>query len=657
MSEVITKQSNQSTSNSDEMMSKQYSGDDKEIASFLMTLKHHTISPKPTSPSLTENDKKSPPPPFVPVAQAQMQSPTACPPFCMPLASEDDHKFLSKEQCFLRTYCCELFVTTSNKASVDNNVISDSEHNTMKVGVRCSFCKHISPQSKASDSTFFLRTFEDIYESVAMLQSRHLLMCSMMPIDMKHTLGDLMQQRAGCQYEAPRGWQQYWIQSAIKNGLVQTPCGIRFQPRSLSSSPSPTHQVRPSYEYSAPPGINNCTGNYNNSFNNSNAYKFTANTNDPTSISVSKLNEDRAASNVPQVAYDCFESVDEYQRFGTSPRTPYYKRSPKTNNISNHNEDSSAEDITTVPIEVSDQKLTQLMGETKLVDTKDKDLVPDYLYLAMAQMKPCRLTDADRVGCYKERDVGFLGMCCKHCGGQPGFGKYFPATIRSLAQTTTSQTIVKHIGVKCRLCPPEIRLAIVALQRDQTEKDRVARDAPGNSFESRPKYGSRKVFFQRLWARLHGGNVPGLPSINQVSNQTQNVITAVSPKTTKSRAEPTFTNNNTNHSKGRHAVISPHFDSFAESDSCTNITPPLYDSVVSSNHNRFLSYHRQEMRNGQNKTNLHSTGNFQRRGGDNLHNANKRSRSVSYIEDESAYYPYASYAPPPCKISRMVPHY
>lgn len=137
-----------------------------------------------------------------------------------------------------------------------------------------------------------------------------------------------------------------------------------------------------------------------------------------------------------------------------------------------------------------------LLGDSKLVLLKDRDLVPDALFVAMAQMKPCKLTHADRVGCYKSREIGFTGMCCKHCGGQPGFGRYYPNSVRSLAQTTTSQTILKHIGSKCRFCPPHIRTAVLELQRQQAAKEGIA--------SGRPRYGSRKIFFQRMWARLHG---------------------------------------------------------------------------------------------------------------------------------------------------------
>lgn len=138
--------------------------------------------------------------------------------------------------------------------------------------------------------------------------------------------------------------------------------------------------------------------------------------------------------------------------------------------------------------------LDTVLRGSKLVHLQDRGLVPDVLLVAMAQMKPCHLTHADRIGCYKTREIGFVGLCCKHCGGQPGFGKYFPGTVRSLAQTTTSQTMIKHVSSKCRLCPANIRQAVNELQRIQNIHE---------STSGRPRYGARKVFFERIWTRLH----------------------------------------------------------------------------------------------------------------------------------------------------------
>lgn len=172
--------------------------------------------------------------------------------------------------------------------------------------------------------------------------------------------------------------------------------------------------------------------------------------------------------------------------------------------------------------------LTKFVDESNpLVQYKDRDLVPDSLFVAMLQMKVCYLTQADRVGCYKTRDLGFVGMCCKHCNGQPGFGRYFPNSVRSLAQTTTSQTILKHIASKCRFCPPNIREVVVELMRQQTIREAAAAAVTDHTIHNviagassgavtsssstvsagRPRYGSRKIFFQRVWSRLHAGTL------------------------------------------------------------------------------------------------------------------------------------------------------
>ena len=151
----------------------------------------------------------------------------------------------------------------------------------------------------------------------------------------------------------------------------------------------------------------------------------------------------------------------------------------------------------------------ELLDGSPLVLLEDRDLVPDALFVAMAQMHVCHLTQADRVGCYKERDIGFVGMSCKHCGGQPGFGRYYPNSVRSLAQTTTSQTILKHIGGKCRYAPSHIKAAVMQLQQEQAIQE--------GTVSGRPRYGSRKVFFQRVWSRLHGIDAPSTLDDDYVS--------------------------------------------------------------------------------------------------------------------------------------------
>lgn len=126
-----------------------------------------------------------------------------------------------------------------------------------------------------------------------------------------------------------------------------------------------------------------------------------------------------------------------------------------------------------------------------LVLPEDKPLISDYLYLALEQMQPANLLASDRVGCYKGRRTGFPGLACKHCVGQAGCGRYFPASEASLSQTTTSQTIVNHVR-NCRRCPIEVREELELMKR-----------VKGNNFaDNKPRHGGRKVFFHRLWCRI-----------------------------------------------------------------------------------------------------------------------------------------------------------
>jgi hypothetical protein len=50
----------------------------------------------------------------------------------------------------------------------------------------------------------------------------------------------------------------------------------------------------------------------------------------------------------------------------------------------------------------------------------------DCLFVAMAQLIPCRLTEEDQncgITSYKNLPLGFVGLACRHCGGRPGSGR------------------------------------------------------------------------------------------------------------------------------------------------------------------------------------------------------------------------------------------
>jgi len=81
------------------------------------------------------------------------------------------------------------------------------------------------------------------------------------------------------------------------------------------------------------------------------------------------------------------------------------------------------------PLDVNYEELT---ADSYFTTTDMRVDVADSFFVAIAQMRPCGLTQDDRVGKYRQREIGFVGMCCRHCGGHPGFGRYFPGSCKCL---------------------------------------------------------------------------------------------------------------------------------------------------------------------------------------------------------------------------------
>jgi hypothetical protein len=144
-----------------------------------------------------------------------------------------------------------------------------------------------------------------------------------------------------------------------------------------------------------------------------------------------------------------------------------------------------------------------MVEDSELLTPEDRGLISDAQFAALTQVEPCKLTPADRVGWYKLRPIGFPGLRCKHCGGRPSYGRYFPNSVRSFAQTSSSQTIISHMTLYCKECPPDICQIIQKLQRRENSNQTVV-DTAGSAL-----YGSRKVFYERVWARLHGAKSKG----------------------------------------------------------------------------------------------------------------------------------------------------
>lgn len=131
-----------------------------------------------------------------------------------------------------------------------------------------------------------------------------------------------------------------------------------------------------------------------------------------------------------------------------------------------------------------------------VVQPEDRRLVTDYLFLLLEQMETCHFTEEDRAGGrskVKDVPVGMAGIKCRHCGGKAGFGRYFPTTVVALTSANSDRNIFNHL-LKCRRCPKDVQDRLLRLRGEH------------HQFKNKNRRGSRKLFFKRVWSRLHNNN-------------------------------------------------------------------------------------------------------------------------------------------------------
>jgi hypothetical protein len=147
--------------------------------------------------------------------------------------------------------------------------------------------------------------------------------------------------------------------------------------------------------------------------------------------------------------------------------------------------------INCAPVHQQFHHITDRSAEP-VVQGQDRRMVTDFLYLLLEQMESCQFTEEDRTGGrskIKDNDVGFPGMQCKHCRGKAGFGRYFPSSVGALALANSDRNICNHVQ-KCRKCPPQVKAELIRLSKVQSR--------------CKNKRGLRKLFFKRVWERIHG---------------------------------------------------------------------------------------------------------------------------------------------------------
>ena len=318
-----------------------------------------------------------------------------------------------------------------------------------QVGIRCMHCRDDPVMERGQQAVSYPSLISGIYNSVQTMLRMHFDSCLAMPPDIRRKIEQLRQSAS-----SRGGRKQYWMDSAKRLGLIDTTHGIYFS-RCPLTTPLPPPISNPGRGR----GANKDAFSINKTFDeNTGANK-----------SDKPLKKGRGNRKSEVAKLDIVPAI-----ISSEPVIP-----------------TSA----SIELDETDLPLAPEKPAFPLVLPEDKPLICDYLYLTLEQMQPAKLMQADRVGCYKARDIGFPGLACKHCVGQAGCGRYFPASEASLSQTTTSQTILNHVR-NCRRCPIAIRESLELMKR--------AKLGPDGKKAEKPKHGGRKVFFRRLWCRIQG---------------------------------------------------------------------------------------------------------------------------------------------------------
>jgi hypothetical protein len=129
--------------------------------------------------------------------------------------------------------------------------------------------------------------------------------------------------------------------------------------------------------------------------------------------------------------------------------------------------------------------------EPDLVQNEDKLLLTDFLFYLMKQLQIVRFSESDRKtrgGKREKINIGFGGLECIHCRDTMKSRKFFWSGVDRLANSFAE--IPAHV-FKCSSCPEEVKEALTNLKKVHAEQ------------MARLPRGSQKVFFRRVWKRLH----------------------------------------------------------------------------------------------------------------------------------------------------------
>jgi len=175
----------------------------------------------------------------------------------------------------------------------------------------------------------------------------------------------------------------------------------------------------------------------------------------------------------------------------------------------------------------------QGVSHFSLVLPDDQELATKFSFAVLSQCGSTSFQESDRKGKRKGLTVGFAGFQCTHChGAKRQGGRFFPSTVKTLADTKKTLLSIQNHLLKCNKCPHSVKAELLRLRQ-------------GHDFERKSqKCGSQKAFFVKIWDRLRdadainvnlNGPASNLISILQSADIPQNRIISLNNDLSQNR--------------------------------------------------------------------------------------------------------------------------
>jgi hypothetical protein len=149
------------------------------------------------------------------------------------LASSEDNEYLNDLHCFVRKH---LEVFTANKGDIAAPAPGRKTRvNLGQVGIRCVHCANLPMKERVKRAVCYPPSVGGIYHAVSNMKHDHFAICRGLPADAREQFSKLKNtcaQRGTSGNGGVRGLAsstaQYYHDSAVHKGLVDTKTGIRF---------------------------------------------------------------------------------------------------------------------------------------------------------------------------------------------------------------------------------------------------------------------------------------------------------------------------------------------------------------------------------------------------------------------------------------------